>query len=212
METILRVIDYRAHNWNICGDLKVVSLLLGLQLGYTKHMCFLCLWDSRDEANHYDTTEWPMRTDYIVGRYNVKCKSLIDPSKVYLPPLHIKLGLIKQFVKAMYFNGDGFLHIKEKFGAILSDAKLRAGIFVGPQIRDLMRGPVFPSKLNSIELEAWNAFVQIVQNFLGNHRVENYSELVDNLLESYRKMGCRMSLKLHFLHSHLDFSHQTWVM
>ncbi|KAI6659906.1 hypothetical protein LOD99_14246 [Oopsacas minuta] len=29
METILGVIDYWAHNWNICGDLKVVSLLLG---------------------------------------------------------------------------------------------------------------------------------------------------------------------------------------
>ena len=116
METILRVIDYRAHNWNICGDLKIVSLLLGLQLCYTKHMCFLCLWDSRDDAIHYDTTEWPMRTDYIVGRYNVKCQPLIDLSKVYLPPLHIKLGLIKQLVKAIDFNGDGFLHIKEKFG------------------------------------------------------------------------------------------------
>ena len=25
------------------------------------------------------------------------------------------------------------------------------------------------------------------------------------LIESYEKLGCRMSLKLHFLHSHLDF-------
>ena len=29
--------------------------------------------------------------------------------------------------------------------------------------------------------------------------------VVSNLTESYEKLGCRMSLKLHFLHSHLDF-------
>ena len=47
MDTLLKLLDYTLHNWKICGDLKVISLLLGLQLGYTKHMCFLCLWDSR---------------------------------------------------------------------------------------------------------------------------------------------------------------------
>ena len=40
MEILLKIINYSDHNWNICGDLKVISLLLGLQLGYTKHMCF----------------------------------------------------------------------------------------------------------------------------------------------------------------------------
>ena len=30
-------------------------------------------------------------------------------------------------------------------------------------------------------------------------------ELVINLLQSYRKLGCNVSLKIHFLHSHLDF-------
>ena len=29
--------------------------------------------------------------------------------------------------------------------------------------------------------------------------------LVSNLIKSYEKLGCRMSLKLHFLHDHLDF-------
>jgi len=33
---------------------------------------------------------------------------LIKPEKVYLPPLHIKLGLIKNLVKAMYQNKAGF--------------------------------------------------------------------------------------------------------
>ena len=43
MDLLLRLTKYKDHTWNIYGDLKVVSLLLGLQLGYTKHMCFLSL-------------------------------------------------------------------------------------------------------------------------------------------------------------------------
>jgi len=46
-------IKYDTCNWNICADLKVIALLLGLQLGYTKFLCFLCDWDSRDKAHHY---------------------------------------------------------------------------------------------------------------------------------------------------------------
>ena len=30
--------------WTICGDLKAAFLLVGLQLGCTELMCFLCLW------------------------------------------------------------------------------------------------------------------------------------------------------------------------
>ena len=30
----------------ICGDLKVVAMLLGQQNGFTKFLCFLCEWDS----------------------------------------------------------------------------------------------------------------------------------------------------------------------
>ena len=37
----LDILEYPTYNWKICRDLKVVSLLLGLQLGYTKHTCFL---------------------------------------------------------------------------------------------------------------------------------------------------------------------------
>ena len=45
----------------------------------------------------------------------------------------------------------------------------------------------------------------VVKGFLGNGRAQNYEELVNNLLQSYQKLGCNMSLKIHFLHSHLDF-------
>jgi len=38
-----------------------------------------------------------------------------------------------------------------------------------------------------------------------NRRAQNYEELVNNLLQSYQELGCNMSLKIHFLQSHLDF-------
>ena len=43
------------------------------------------------------------------------------------------------------------------------------------------------------------------KNFLENVRAENYKELVEDMLMQYQKLGCNMSLKTHFLHSHLDF-------
>ena len=46
MKDLLVCIGYEEHKWHICRDLKVASLLLGLQLGYTKCMCFLCLWNA----------------------------------------------------------------------------------------------------------------------------------------------------------------------
>lgn len=205
MEVILNLINYSEHKWYVCGDLKVVALLLGLQLGYTKHMCFLCLWNSRDDSNHYKVKDWPPRPEHKVGQYNVKHKSLIDPQKVYLPPLHIKLGLMRNFVVAMDHESQGFQYLKDKFGSNITAAKLKAGIFVGPDIRDLMRDATFRGKLNTRELAAWDSFVLVAQNFLGNHRADNYADLVANMLTAYHQLGCRMSLKIHFLHSHLDF-------
>jgi hypothetical protein len=49
MKLLLGKIKYSEFKWKLCGDLKVVALLLGMQLGYTKYCCFLCKWDSRDK-------------------------------------------------------------------------------------------------------------------------------------------------------------------
>jgi hypothetical protein len=39
---ILEKIHYDKCKWNMCGDLKAIALLLGLQLGYTKYCRSLC--------------------------------------------------------------------------------------------------------------------------------------------------------------------------
>ena len=44
--------------------------------------------------------------------YNVIREPLINREKVLLPPLLIKLGLVKQFVKALDFEGEVFQEIR----------------------------------------------------------------------------------------------------
>ena len=58
---VLEKISYYEHNWIIYVDLKMVGFLLGLQCGYTKFPCFLCLWNSRARAQHWIKQEWPVR-------------------------------------------------------------------------------------------------------------------------------------------------------
>ena len=53
MKLLLGRIKYNKFKWKLCGELKVVALLLAMQLGYTKYSCFPSEWDSRDRKNHY---------------------------------------------------------------------------------------------------------------------------------------------------------------
>ena len=45
MKKLLCTVNYDKRQ--ISGDLKVIAILLGLQQGFSKFCCFLCLWDSR---------------------------------------------------------------------------------------------------------------------------------------------------------------------
>lgn len=92
---------------------------------------------------------------------------------------------------------------------MLSVAKLKEGIFVGPQIRKLLEDTEFPKLLSRQHKLAWESFREITENFLGNHRSPNYRDIchyiISNLLVNYRRINARINLKLHFLDSHLDF-------
>lgn len=52
---LLEKLEYSSHNWLICGDFKMINLIVGLQSGNTKYPCFLCLWDSRARDKHWTT-------------------------------------------------------------------------------------------------------------------------------------------------------------
>lgn len=83
-------------------------------------------------------------------------------------------------MKAIDRNGSGFLYLKEKIPKI-SDAKIKEGIFVGPQIRESIKDTTFAEKLSDLEKSAWKAFKNVVANFLGNHKSDRYRELVSEL-------------------------------
>lgn len=203
IEMLLTKIQYEKHNWQICGDLKMTTILLGQQSGYTKYPCFICLWDSRDSKNHYKQKVWAKRKEITPGSKNVIREPLVDRNKILLPPLHIKLGLMKQFVKALDEEGECFQYLGRMFPQ-LSYAKLKAGIFDGPQIRTVLRDPDFTNSMTSVQKAAWVSFKKVTENFLGNHKSPIYKEIVHEMVANYRKMGCHMSLKLHFLDSHID--------
>jgi hypothetical protein len=205
MQVLLNALNYPVHKWQICGDFKVIGLLMGMQPGFTKYCCYLCLWDSRMTDKHYAQANWPPRRAYEPGVASVQNKPLVDPKRILLPPLHIKLGLMKQFVKTLAKrNASAFQHVMTIFPK-LSEAKLKEGIFIGPQIKQLQNDVIFPRKLHKLEQKAWNSFKWLCENFLGNKKSPNYEDGVKTLLNAYAAMGCRMSLKVHMLHSHLDF-------
>jgi len=69
-----------------------------------------------------------------------------------------------------------------------------------------MQDKQFDENLNETERNAWLSFKRICKDVLGNHKAANYQDVVQDLLTSYKAIGCNMSLKIHFLESHLDFS------
>ena len=204
MKLLLLKLQYNAHVWKICVDFKVLNMLLGQQSGFTKYPCFMCEWDSRDRSNHWSKREWPIRESLTPGYKNVLQPALVDRSNVILPPLHIKLGLMKQFVKALNKEGACFKYVQEKFPK-LSVEKVKEGVFVGPQIRALSKDPQFLSTMTDVEKNAWLSFSEVVSKFLGNTKAPDYEKIVGNMLTCFEALGCLMSLKVHFLHSHLEF-------
>ncbi|GBN41487.1 hypothetical protein AVEN_140492-1 [Araneus ventricosus] len=61
LSMILEKINYQEHHWMVYGDFKMLTMLLGQQAGYTKYLCFLCLWDSRARGIHWTKTNWSLR-------------------------------------------------------------------------------------------------------------------------------------------------------
>ncbi|XP_066448063.1 uncharacterized protein [Eleutherodactylus coqui] len=182
----------------------MVNFLLGQQSGFTKYPCFLCLWDSQAREKHWTQKEWPKRDALEVGIQSIVNEPIVSQDRIIFSPLHFKLDLMKQFVKALSRESECFQHLVFAFPA-LGFEKIKASVFDGPQIRTLIRDEEFARKMNEEEKAAWLSFVAVTKNFLGNKKAENYELLVQRMLLTFRDIGCNMSVKIHFLNSHLKF-------
>ena len=76
-----------------------------------------------------------------------------------------------------------------------------------PQIRSLIKDTNFISSINDVEASARKAFANVVM-MLGGGKQDGYNTLVENLATSFHSLECSMTIKLHFLHSHLDKIHE----
>ena len=143
-------IIYAQFKMYVYGDFKMLGVFLGLQGGYTKYSCFLYLFNSTADGEHYEKMHWPTREELTPGMYYVIREPLVSREKVLLPPLHIKLGLAKQFVKALGFEGEVFQNIRLIFSRV-SDVKIKGGIFVRSQISTMLKSESKEEKISETE-------------------------------------------------------------
>jgi len=114
---------------------------------------------------------------------------------------------MKQFCKSLRNDGECWKMLYLNFPK-LSDAKLKVGIFTGPDIRKLLCDLLFPESMNERENEAWESIADVVHNFLGNRKDDNYKKILERMLTAYEAQGCKMTLNVYFLHSHLEYLKQ----
>ena len=86
----------------------------------------------------------------------------------------------------------------------MSNEKLTAGIFDGPQIRTLVNDPGFTVSMNDKESAAWISSSVFVDNVLGNTKATNYVQLIEDMLFKFENWGAKISIMIHCLLSHLD--------
>ncbi|QQP40042.1 Uncharacterized protein FKW44_013952 [Caligus rogercresseyi] len=110
------------HKWIICVDLKMVNFLLGQQYGFTNPA--LC-------------------KERVAGARSVKD---IDP------PLHLKLGLMKQFTRALDKDVRCFNYLCRAFPRLTSE-KVKAACR-WPTDTEAYKGPRFQNSMNTLECAA----------------------------------------------------------
>ena len=90
---------------------------------------------------------------YKAGKPNVVNNPIISRDKTVFPPLHIKLGLMKQFVKAVSLDSECFSTLS-LLSPVCHMKRSKRRVFDGPQIRTLMRDQEFVQKMNAKEKAA----------------------------------------------------------
>ena len=68
-------------------------------------------------------------------------------------------------------------------------------VFVGPHIKAVLNDWNFDEILGKSDKSAWEAFVLIVNNL----KMPIHRQLVERMLQTHIRNGCRMLLKIHFI-------------
>ena len=81
----------------------------------------------------------------------------------------------------MNTNKPAFVYLRTKFPR-LSEAKIKEGIFVGRQIKDIFKVPKPETLLNHDKKQVWDSILQVCINFFGKVRSEYYKDLVNGFI------------------------------
>ena len=66
----------------------------------------------------------------------------------------------------------------------LSEAKVKGGIFTGPQIRQMLGAKELEDKMTTLERDAWQSFRNVAQGFLGRNKANNYEDCIETSLQT----------------------------
>ena len=68
----------------------------------------------------------------------------------------------------------------------------------------------FDLYMNPNEFRACISLKSIIMNFLGNYHSVEYEIVMNKLMLNYQHLGSRMSKKMHFINSHIDYFPNNW--
>ena len=122
------------------------------------YFCFLCTWSSSVREKHWVKRNWPQRSYLKPDDPNILREPVVDIKKIIFPFLHIKLCLMKQFFKALLTEGDCFKFLILPFPG-RSIKKIKADMFNGPQILQLIEDELFIGSKSELEKNVWLLFV-----------------------------------------------------
>ena len=188
--------DYKIQKWFTCGDFKVIGILLGLQSGHMKYCSFLCTRESRAPYQHYNDEFWPVRETLEPGKMKVAQKSLmVDPKKIFSPELHMKLGIVKNFIETLNKNGEAGLFILKNNFFKLSEATIREGVFNALHIQQLILDCNFKKSLTELKRRTWLSVKAVINNSLANTKSKTTSTWSTTCCKTFRKWKWTCHLK-----------------
>ncbi|GBM79654.1 hypothetical protein AVEN_62401-1 [Araneus ventricosus] len=82
--------------------------------------------------------------------------------------------------------------------------QVERGSFYWPHMRKLLSDSLFSESMGDKEKEASDSFKDVVHRFLRNTKDPFFKTIVQRMFTEYEAQGWKMSLKVHFLHSHID--------
>lgn len=91
---------------------------------------------------------------------------------IVVPLLHIKPGLMKQFVKACPKGGAYFNYLCQSFPSL---SELKQLVFKGFDIRKLTSESEFDSAMNYLKLQTRVSLKEVISKFLDNNKDSNYT-------------------------------------